>query len=91
MNEQQARVLLETLKDLQENPVSNGQSFPCPRCGHPRMKSQATANALSRFHDVYICSECGTDEALRSAQGLTPLPLTEWGMIKGFSMEVDHG
>lgn len=89
MTESQTTVLLQALKEMQEKPVPNRLPFPCPRCGQRRMKPQAAANALSRFHDVYICSECGVDEALRSAQGLAPLPLEEWGMFR--TTEVNHG
>lgn len=39
--------------------------FFCPRCGRPTMKYKLVTNALSRHADIYICDECGTDEAIR--------------------------
>ena len=34
-------------------------------------------NALSRIADVYICPDCGMDEAIRDF-GRIPLPIEEW-------------
>lgn len=48
----------------------------CLRCGRPLNKHLA-ANSLSRYADVYICSSCGTQEALLDFVG-TPLPLPDW-------------
>lgn len=36
----------------------------CPRCGRNTMDTNLYRNALSRRADVYICSECGTAEAM---------------------------
>ena len=49
----------------------------CPRCGRS-MKPRLHTNALSRqLVGVYICDNCGMDEALR-AFARCPLPLEEW-------------
>jgi len=85
--EQQAKKLVESLRPLQENPDPDGYVFPCPRCGHERMKPEAVRNALSRYADVYICSECGMDEAMRDMAGQPPLPFSEWGMVLGFAKD----
>lgn len=55
-----------------------GLEYPpaCLRCGKP-LDCHLAMNAMSRHADVYVCSECGTDEALRDAIG-EPLPLLEW-------------
>jgi len=34
--------------------------------------------ALSRVADIYICSECGQDEAMRDFAGSPPVPPDEW-------------
>lgn len=81
MSNEEVRVLLSTLKPMQEHP--QGHIFPCPRCGYDRMHQKAVRNALSRHADVYICSECGMDEALRDMAGM-PLPLKEWSMAISF-------
>lgn len=37
----------------------------CPRCGEPKMREPEAMNALSRRDNkTYICSDCGTDEAM---------------------------
>lgn len=56
---------LNNLMELQEQ----GILFPCPRCGHERMDPKAVRNALSRRANIYICSPCGTEEALLDAIG----------------------
>ncbi len=53
----------------------------CPRCGMATVKPKTATNALSRHADVYICDECGTDEAIRDWGGLV-LPLHEWALFK---------
>ena len=48
----------------------------CPRCGR-RMKPQLYTNALSRqLAGVYVCDDCGMDEALREFARY-PMPLEE--------------
>lgn len=49
----------------------------CPRCGGP-MHPEAGRNALSRRADVYICSACGIDEAMRDFTRHEPLPFERW-------------
>ena len=75
-----AKFLIESLMPLQEA----GHVFPCPRCGFDRMDPKPVRNALSRYANVYICDECGTDEAMRDFAGATPLPLNEWSMAISF-------
>ena len=75
-----AKKLIESLKPRQ----LAGEAFPCPRCGRNTMRTDRPAlNALSRYADVYICDECGTEEALLDMTS-SQLPLTEWGMALGF-------
>ena len=76
MSEEEARKTIESLRSLQER----GEIFPCPRCGYSRMDPKAVRNALSRHANVYICSVCGTDEAIRDMVG-DVLPLNQWGMV----------
>lgn len=79
---EEARELLEELGKLQEKGQATG--LPCPRCGHDRMLQKPVQNALSRRAKVYICPECGMDEALRDMAGMEPLPLNQWGMVLSF-------
>lgn len=83
---EEAKQLIESLMELQENPSEDGYAFPCPRCGHDRMDKNPVRNALSRHAKVYICDICGTDEVIRDMLG-KPLPLNEWGMVVGFDEE----
>lgn len=56
--------------------VQKAGGLICPRCGR-WMERPITHNALSRVADVYICPDCGMDEALRDF-GRIPLPIEEW-------------
>ena len=58
-----------------------GEHMPCPRCGRDSMKPVLATNALSRHADVYICDECGTDEAIRD-WGKFVKPLHDWALFK---------
>ena len=49
------------------------------------MNEKPVRNALSRYARVYICGECGTDEALHDMAGMPPLPFEEWGMAAIFT------
>ena len=71
--------VLGALRVLQENP--DVPPMPCPQCGKNRMKREMAENALSRYIPVYICSECGVDEAL-PRNGTETLPLEQWELIK---------
>lgn len=82
-SEEEAKKLIESLLPMQEKP-RNGYVFPCPRCDYDRMNPVVLRNPLSRRANVYICNECGTDEAMLDMAGKPPLPFTEWGMVKGF-------
>lgn len=45
--------------------ANSGKLVVCPRCGMQRMNAVKVMNALSRRDNkTYICSECGTREAL---------------------------
>lgn len=81
MDEAEAKKLLESLKELQED--NNELHFPCPRCGCP-MLSPMSENFLSRYADVYICPMCGTDEGVRAANGMQQMPLNYWYAITDY-------
>ena len=86
---EEAKKLIESLMEIQEDKTQD-YVFPCPRCGHDRMKTPAVKNALSRRANIYICSECGTDEAILDAAGKEPVPFNQWGMVLGFDSEDDE-
>lgn len=48
----------------------NAEYTTCPRCGRDTLRTDRPAlNALSRTdNETYVCSECGTDEALDNFQ-----------------------
>lgn len=52
----------------------------CLRCGQP-LCDRLADNALSRALDVYVCPQCGMDEALRDAS-YDPLPIREWWAVR---------
>lgn len=66
-----------------------GETVLCPRCGEnyytPYGEKHEPGSppfpALSRVDNkTYICSECGTDEAMRDFTGAGPTPLDEWAI-----------
>lgn len=52
--------ILERMKEMQD---AGGRI--CPRCGRWNMEIPIHHNALSRVADIYVCPDCGMDEALR--------------------------
>lgn len=70
-----------------KRPAAAGSLF-CLRCGAP-MRNSVAENAMSRFVDVYICSQCGTDEAMRDAAG-NVLHLREWYAVKHNKITAGH-
>lgn len=46
----------------------------CPRCG----QRYSGSPALSRHVPVDICSDCGTDEAMRGFLGMPTMRLDDW-------------
>ena len=73
--EEQCRLLLVKFKNMQMDPEVG--LTKCPRCGRDTMRNEIELNALSRYVDVYICNECGTEEAMLDLEG-EPLPLEDW-------------
>lgn len=57
----------------------------CLRCGQS-LDPVLAHNALSRYVDVYICTSCGTDEAIRDMEG-RPKPLDCWQAVKSGRMK----
>ncbi|MFT0899625.1 hypothetical protein [Candidatus Methanoprimaticola sp. MG2] len=53
----------------------------CPRCGGP-LEGRMVMNALSRRVPLYICSDCGVDEAMLDFRGQCPLPLEKWPLVR---------
>lgn len=52
----------------------------CPRCGKPKMRPVPAHNSFSRHVDIYICPDCGTDEAFRDFHR-EPMRLTRWHAV----------
>lgn len=48
-------------KVLQEYAFLN---MPCPRCGRHSMRAKNVENSLSRYAEISICPQCGTEEAM---------------------------
>lgn len=68
--------IIERMKEIQK-----AGGVICPRCGRMSMDKVLLHNALSRVADVYVCPDCGMDEALRDF-GRIPLPVEEWALAK---------
>ena len=75
---------IETYKMLQEIPALN---MPCPRCGKHQMNKEMAENAFSRHEDIYICTECGREEAAFDFVGQKK-PLELWYAVRFLNGEV---
>lgn len=56
--------------------IEGFKNLPCPRFGR-EMRPELADNSYSRHEPVYICSDCGTDEAFMDTQG-NVMPPEEW-------------
>ena len=63
-----------------------GAYLPCPRCGKFKMKAELHTNALSRRANIYVCDDCGTDEAIKDLMK-TPDTTYNWFVTKFFADE----
>lgn len=52
----------------------------CLRCGKT-MDHRLLHNSLSRYADIYICNDCGMDEAMQDIIK-NPLPLLRWDAVR---------
>jgi len=61
----------------------SGAFLPCPRCGQMRMHNNLYENAFSRRAILYICSSCGSEEAMEDDRGTAyKLPVEGWFLCK---------
>ena len=72
MNMEDAKRTLKNIYELQ----LQGKQMQCPCCGGD-MRANINENSLSRYYEVYICSDCGMKEAFSGAT-----LLDEWEAIK---------
>ena len=69
-------------KDCHEYETGEQARRICLRCGGG-MDHRTLHNSLSRYADIYICNDCGADEAGRDVIK-DPLPLLQWdAVVKG--------
>ena len=59
----------------------NGNTMICPRCGKTAMKTNLLHNCLSRRTEIYICENCGMEEALLDFYGTLDL-ISDWYICK---------
>ena len=66
----------------------HGFNSICPRCGKKAVNcADPMYGSLSRRTDIFVCSECGLEEAEEDYYGFDKLPLYEWAL---FSDEEDE-
>ncbi|GGC88266.1 hypothetical protein [Enterococcus wangshanyuanii] len=54
------------VKSYNEKYLGEKKPTLCPRCGISTLDKTPARNSLSRHEEgIYICSACGTDEAIR--------------------------
>lgn len=73
----------EKIREWADQQLSAHPPLQCPRCGAVTMLENAEENALSRRFDVYICSNCGLDEALEDAGISDPASEDQWFAFSG--------
>ena len=49
----------------------------CPRCHKKTLEDEQALNSLSRRGDVYICNDCGDEEALIDLGEMSPTEIEE--------------
>lgn len=78
------RATFETAEDIVERygmiQRKNNRRLMCPRCGCDKMHDNLHLNALSRRADVYVCSDCGTAEAMCDFFGVKD-DLNDWTIV----------
>jgi len=74
-----SKSLLSLYREIQDEYAAE-IPLPCPRCGD-KMNSAHNGNNVSRYNDILICDECGTDEIEREASD-KELPISEWHIAK---------
>ena len=60
-----------------ERQLNRSARLICPRCGGP-MRDKLFHNARSRMAEIFVCPDCGMQEAIESIPGATKTPLEKW-------------
>lgn len=76
--------LIKAYRVIQETPAFRTR---CPRCGGNTMAADMDENCLSRLEDIYICNQCGREEAAFDFAGEVK-PLDEWYAIRLMKGEI---
>jgi hypothetical protein len=80
-SEREVKVSLDWLGKRQRGATQGGH---CPRCG--KVLDTFERHAVSRYADLTVCDECGTEEALECAGLKERKPLTTWWCTKGWEL-----
>ena len=80
-SEEEVKVSLGWLGKRQRGATQGGH---CPRCG--KELDTFERHAVSRYADLTVCDECGTEEALECAGLKERKPLTAWWCTKGWEL-----
>ena len=80
-SEREVKVSLDWLGKRQRGATQGGH---CPRCG--KELDTFERHAVSRYADLSVCDECGTEEALECAGLKERKPLTAWWCTKGWEL-----
>lgn len=71
---------IKKLNELQHE--ASADITPCPRCGHATMNHELIQNSLSRYQDLYICNDCGLEEAFLGDLSIEKWAFTKWHFNK---------
>ncbi|ATL71807.1 hypothetical protein CRH09_15500 [Nocardia terpenica] len=58
----------------------------CPRCGELMGELPPARSRMKIDRDLFVCSACGTDEALRDAAGFPPIEPSAWPVTERLNL-----
>ena len=78
--------ILENIWSMELKKHKEGRECACLRCGNT-LAEKLAYNSLSRYADVYVCSDCGLDEAIKEflPDNGHPLNFKEWNIFKSLT------
>lgn len=73
---------VQSFVDAIASAQKRGDTSVCPRCGKKAPQcASPMIGARSRRADIFVCSECGLDEALEDYHGCDKIQLSEWALF----------
>lgn len=58
----------------------------CPRCGELMGDLPPARSRMTIDRDIFVCSPCSTDEAVRDVAGLAPVEPSAWPIAERLNL-----